>query len=597
MNELEQQVCEKPITEPTDCFKLPIEYLDNSVVHTLSPVVASDLEMDSAIYNVFLKPQTEFDNTIVKRIQTSYTSDVEYLQETQNLIKSYNQEQNADSDATEMRNIWNDIYVKDGFHERHGFIDIKQLKTINKMETFMGYWTIMNLVSPVFSILLPFMFLLAPFIILRIRQVPINFSTYIDLLKDLAKSHAIGKTLTSMENFSINNALYVLFTMGLYGLQMYQNCCHCKRFYNNISTVNNNLIFLKKYVNMSIENMEKHVLLSKSYKSYSKFTGELKEKLIILYEMKEHLEDVQPFETGVINMFKKCFEVGYLLKTYYFLHDSVEFRDALGYAIGFNSYRSGLCNIAEQMKMGNVNSCNLFEYTDSESDADSKNKDVNSKNTRFVGQVYPPHVGLETVSNTVSLKKNMVITGPNASGKTTQLKTTAINVILTQQFGVGYYQTGQLKPYTHIHSYLNIPDTSGRDSLFQAEARRCKEILDIINESENGSDSNSRHFCIFDELFSGTNADEATGASFGFLKYLQSYTNVDFILTTHFVGLCKKIKENKMLRIANYKMDAELVGEKDIKFSYKLVPGISRIKAARLILIQMGFPDEIVEAV
>jgi DNA mismatch repair ATPase MutS len=54
---------------------------------------------------------------------------------------------------------------------------------------------------------------------------------------------------------------------------------------------------------------------------------------------------------------------------------------------------------------------------------------------------------------------------------------------------------------------LNIPDSSGRDSLFQAESRRCKEIIDIINK-----DKTHRHFCIFDELFSGTNPVETTKA-------------------------------------------------------------------------------------
>jgi hypothetical protein len=53
-------------------------------------------------------------------------------------------------------------------------------------------------------------------------------------------------------------------------------------------------------------------------------------------------------------------------------------------------------------------------------------------------------------------------------------------------------------------------------------------------------------------------------------------------------------KSGASLRIANYKMDAALGTNNDIQFSYKLVKGISKIKAARLILIQMGFPDEIV---
>ena len=68
-----------------------------------------------------------------------------------------------------------------------------------------------------------------------------------------------------------------------------------------------------------------------------------------------------------------------------------------------------------------------------------------------------------------------------------------INVILSQQYGYGYFDNGVLNPYDHIHCYLNIPDTSGRDSLFQAEARRCKNIIDTIE-----THANEKHFCIFE---------------------------------------------------------------------------------------------------
>jgi DNA mismatch repair ATPase MutS len=124
-----------------------------------------------------------------------------------------------------------------------------------------------------------------------------------------------------------------------------------------------------------------------------------------------------------------------------------------------------------------------------------------------------PILDTDHVKNNCNLENNYIITGPNASGKTTILKSATINVIFTQQFGVGYYESFTIKPYTHIHSYLNIPDTSGRDSLFQAESRRCKEIIDIIDASDENA---SRHFCIFDELFSGTNPTEATQAARAF---------------------------------------------------------------------------------
>ena len=80
---------------------------------------------------------------------------------------------------------------------------------------------------------------------------------------------------------------------------------------------------------------------------------------------------------------------------------------------------------------------------------------------------------------------------------------------------MGFYKNVNLTPFDYIHCYINIPDTCARDSLFQAEARRCKDILDVIHKYPN-----KKHFCVFDELYSGTNPYEAISAAYGYLKYI-----------------------------------------------------------------------------
>jgi DNA mismatch repair ATPase MutS len=143
---------------------------------------------------------------------------------------------------------------------------------------------------------------------------------------------------------------------------------------------------------------------------------------------------------------------------------------------------------------------------------------------------------------------------------------------------------------------LNIPDTSGRDSLFQAESRRCKEIIDCIGDyNQVGSE---RHFCIFDELYSGTNPSDAIKSSFAFLSYLSKYSNVDFILTTHYSPVCLKFEEEPHSdSIMNYKMDVEQSGDGKLNFSYKLKPGICTIQGAIEILKEMKYPDEIIDSI
>jgi hypothetical protein len=549
-------------------FKLPIDYLDEKVVHPLSEVVASDLELVSAtasdpMYDILLKPKHKFAKDMICHWKKSFTSDTEFLKQSQQVITSTG---SSDSlvDCEAISTILKDIYDTPAFHDRYSYIDIEKFHFINSSSKFLGFWTIINLLSPVFSIILPLILIIAPFVLLKIQRVPIEFNTYITVLKDIAKKHAIGKVFSSMDNFSLNNLVYVLFTVAMYGFQMYQNVKSCMRFYKNINLVNTNLLTLKLFINQSIANMEQFLQKNSGLSRYRGFCHDVSLHCDYLIRLRDELNDVKPFCFGV----SKCFEVGYLLKCYYSLHSVAEYKLGLQYAVSFEGYRSNLESLSEQVGQGSIH-FGAF---------------VNGK-TVFKNQHYPTHT--DSVLNSVNLKKNLIITGPNASGKTTQLKTTAINIIFSQQFGLGFYKSASLTPYTHIHSYLNIPDTSGRDSLFQAEARRCKEILDIIDSEEE-----SRHFCIFDELFSGTNADEATSASFGFLKYLQKRKNVDFILTTHFVKLCKMVKKADNLQIENFKMDATIDGN-NIVFHYKLVKGISKIKAAKLILVQMGFPEEI----
>jgi DNA mismatch repair ATPase MutS len=136
---------------------------------------------------------------------------------------------------------------------------------------------------------------------------------------------------------------------------------------------------------------------------------------------------------------------------------------------------------------------------------------------------------------------------------------------------------------------LNIPDTSGRDSLFQAEARRCKQIIDIISKEPNES-----HLCIFDELYSGTNPEEAVISAHAFMEYLAKFKYVKCLLTTHFIDVCKKLDKHK--DFCNYYM--ETIFDKDnndFQYTYLLKKGISEVKGGIKVLVDMNYPKEMIE--
>ena len=89
-----------------------------------------------------------------------------------------------------------------------------------------------------------------------------------------------------------------------------------------------------------------------------------------------------------------------------------------------------------------------------------------------------------------------------------------------------------------------------------------KDILLQISENT----KKTRHFCVFDELYSGTNPYEAIGSAYSFLKYLNKYDNVSFMLTTHFLDLCKRLDSEEKILNCNMKIDT--INKDDFKYTY-----------------------------
>jgi DNA mismatch repair ATPase MutS len=261
-------------------------------------------------------------------------------------------------------------------------------------------------------------------------------------------------------------------------------------------------------------------------------------------------------------------QFGHILKCFYELYDSQEYNNAFLYSFGFNGYTDALEGLVDNIQKKNIQFAKF-----------KKAKTTKKTSAKFVKSYYPTLINANPICNTININKNIIVTGPNASGKTTILKSSLINIIISQQIGCGFYSSASLTPYNHIHCYLNIPDTSGRDSLFQAEARRCKEIIDEVEKQK-------RTLCIFDELFSGTNPQEATASACSLLLFLNKFPSFRFLLTTHFIDVCKELSDTT---IAMKHM--QTVGE---TYTYKLENGISYARGGVKVLQQLKFPESIV---
>ena len=443
------------------------------------------------------------------------------------------------------------------------------LEFLNKSEHFLQFMSLYNLASPIISLFIPVLILIVPFFVIRMKGLELSVNEYIDVLKVLAQSHAIGKLFTQFNEVSFNEKIYLLISAAFYVFSIYQNVTVCLKFHSNMIKIHNHFNEINNYLDYTIKTMDNYLSYSNNLSSQNEFNIVLREKKKFLEDLRKKFSHITEYKLTSI---RKLQEIGHILKYFYELHDDKVCNDAIMYSFGFNGYidcLEGLINNIEERKINYA--------------AFIKDK----KKSVFKNSYYAPLKDHNPVKNTIKFKKNMIITGPNASGKTTTLKTTLINIIFTQQFGCGFYESAQLSPFKYVHCYLNIPDTSGRDSLFQAEARRCKDILDIIKTNEDDG-----HFCVFDELYSGTNPDEAITSATAFMNYLIKNTNVHCLLTTHFIKVCKKLKKNK--NILNCHMVTEKINNKLI-YKYKLDEGISEVKGGITVLTEMNYPKEIID--
>jgi len=567
-------------------FKLPITYLDPSCVYSLSSTVSTDLELietktTPSMYEYLFKPKHEFARCIMPAWSNKYTTNVDYLIETQNLIKNmnkYREKMNTYTPSSDkIFDIWNMVKTDDSFLDKYNYMEWEMLKNLNHSSGFLQTLSLINIASPLISLCIPFLFIIFPFLLLKIQGIPVSFNAYMEVLKHIAKNHFIGRTLSNLDSISWDKVVYIMITLGLYVLQIYQNITSCMRFYKNIQKINESLMEMKMYTKYSIESMENFLDLTDNYKTYYKFNTDVKDNLTVLRNLHNEFQFINPFTKSA----RKLNEIGYMLKCFYELHVNKEYGDAFRFSMGFEGYINNLIGVNENLTDGIVSFAKFDEI------ADEKTGGLELKQ-----QYYPPLLNEKPVKNSCCFDKNMIISSPNKSGKTTILKTTALNIIFSQQLGCGFYSSGRMTPYTHIHSYLNIPDTSGRDSLFQAESRRCKEIIDIIQEHKT---DNYRHFCIFDELYSGTNPEEATKAGTAFLSYLCEFSNVSFILTTHYFKICKKFKDST--RVQNYKMEVCVSQNGEFNYTYKIKKGVSKLKGGIRVLKDMNYPKEILDFV
>lgn len=187
------------------------------------------------------------------------------------------------------------------------------------------------------------------------------------------------------------------------------------------------------------------------------------------------------------------------------------------------------------------------------------------------------------VKNSFWQRRGMLLTGSNASGKSTFLKAVALNALLAQTIHTvcaGSYRGN----FYRIYSSMALRDSLQQgESYFIVEIKSMKRIFDAAEEEK------FPVLCTIDEVLRGTNTAERIGASAELLKWLIQ-KGVMCFAATHDLELTSLLKDD----MDNYHFE-EMVEGKDISFPYRLTEGSATGRNAIRLLGAFGFDEELVE--
>lgn len=195
-------------------------------------------------------------------------------------------------------------------------------------------------------------------------------------------------------------------------------------------------------------------------------------------------------------------------------------------------------------------------------------------------EVYHPLLD-EPVSNDLELAGSCIITGSNASGKSTFIKAVAINAILAQNIGTCMAKRFVMPSMQVVTSMTVRDDIMEGESYYIQELRYLKRVVEEVNK-------NRMTLCIIDEILRGTNTQERLAASEAILTYIAKRDCI-VIVATHDMELAESMHTRyRCLHFCNY------IREGNIVFDYKIYEGKNETTNALKLLEYIGFPDEIV---
>jgi DNA mismatch repair ATPase MutS len=176
----------------------------------------------------------------------------------------------------------------------------------------------------------------------------------------------------------------------------------------------------------------------------------------------------------------------------------------------------------------------------------------------------------------------LFLTGANMAGKSTFIKAVGVSVYLAH-IGMGVpAQELQLNFFDGLISNIHVIDNIIKgESYFFNEVQRIRKTIEQITDGKNW-------LVLIDELFKGTNVQDAMKCSSTVVEGLLRINTALFILSTHLYEIGEPLKQYSNIQFRYFETD---VKDEQLYFNYILREGISNDRLGYLILKKEGVVD------
>ena len=198
--------------------------------------------------------------------------------------------------------------------------------------------------------------------------------------------------------------------------------------------------------------------------------------------------------------------------------------------------------------------------------------------------LYHPLLSIPVSYNILLNQKTnfLFLTGANMAGKSTFIKAAGLAVYLAHTGMAIPAKKMELSFFDGLISNINVVDNVIKgESYFYNEVQRVKKTIEKINDGK-------KWLVLIDELFKGTNVQDAMKCSTAVIEGLRKMDNALFVLSTHLYEIGEALKQWPNIQFRYFETEAK---DDQLYFNYNLKEGISNDRLGYLILKREGVVD------